>query len=441
MHKKLLLILVLTILMASTLFGCGSSPSTLTILSITEGNVSVLKASTASWTEAEVGMSLGVGDSIKTGDDSNAEITFFDGSTIELQAGTEIEIASLDISPDTGSTTIILEQTIGNTISRVTKLLDPASRYEVETPSGVVAVRGSAMQVYVIEDGTTWITNLEGDIWAVAQGVELQIPEGRQCITRPDQPPELTDFYFQTDAYLGLNGPATLPPEERDPCMILGITTNIVMDSVRVDLPDGRSVIVPAVTDIFSSGVDWPTLFRFSTCEPGMPIAGGEYIFTGLDEASEPIPGAINTDIWVGVEPPDPPTNVRAEVIEDGILVSWDESPIIPGSFEPTAEPPLGFYQLGIREIGTDESIYLANQISASTHLIPKNKADFITEKDHGLSLGEMEDGTYCIGASVHSMAPEGSLGKVFEYNNTDTDQGITFTIQDGEITIIQSEL
>jgi hypothetical protein len=265
----------------------------------------------------------------------------------------------------------------------------------------------------------------------------VQIPEGRQCITRPDQPPELTDFYFQTDAYLGLNGPATLPLEERDPCMILGITTNIVMDSVRVDLPDDRSVIVPAVTDLLSSGVEGTTLFRFSTCEPGMPIAGGEYIFTGLDEVGEPIPGAINTDIWVGVEPPDPPTNVRAEVIEDGILVSWDESPIIPSSFEPTAEPQLGFYQLGIREIGTDESVYVANLISASTHLIPRDKADFIAEKDHRLSLGEMEDGTYCLGASVHSMAPEGSLGKVFEYNSTDTDQGITFTIQDGEITII----
>jgi hypothetical protein len=437
MRKKLLSILVFSILVAPTLVGCGSSPSTLTILSITEGDVSVMKAGTASWIEVEAGMSLEVGDSIKTGDNSSAKITFFDGSTITLQAGTEIEIASLDISTDTGSTTVTLEQTIGNTISRVEKLVDPASRYEVETPTGVVAVRGSVMQVYVIEDGTTWIINLEGDIWAVAQGVELQIPEGRQCISRPDQPPELIDLYFETDAYLGLNGPATLPPEERDPCVLLGIITSIIMDSVRVDLPDGRSVIVPAATDVFSPEVDWTTLFRFSTCEPGIPIAGGEYIFTGLDVTGEPIPGARNTDIWVGVEPPDPPTNVRAEIIEDGILVSWDESPIIPGSFEPAAEPQLGFYQLGIRKMGTDESVYGASGISASPHLIPQDKADFIAGKDHGLSLSEMEDGAYVLGACVHSIAPEGSLGKAFEYNSTDTDQGITFTIQDGEITLI----
>ena len=212
------------------------------------------------------------------------------------------------------------------------------------------------------------------------------------------------------------------------------------MDSVRVDLPSGGLVIVPAATDVFSPDVDWTTLFRFSTCKPGMPIAGGEYIFTGLDVAGEPIPGATNTDIWVGVEPPDPPTNVRAEVIEDGILVSWDESPIIPGSFEPAAEPQLGFYQLGISRIETDELVYGANQISGSPHLIPQNKADFIEGADHGLSLSEMEDGTYYLGTCVLSMAPAGSLGKRFEYNSTDIDQGIIFTIQDGEITIRQSE-
>jgi len=436
MHKRLLSILVLSILAASTLVGCDSSPAALTVFSITEGDVFVMKAGTDSWTDAEVGMSLEVGDSIGTGDNSSAEITFSEGSTIELQAGTEIEIASLDISTDTGSTSVILEQTIGSIIFRVTKVLDPASRYEVETPTGVVAVRGSAVQVYVIEDGTTWAINLEGDIWASARGVEIQIPEGRQCIVRPDQPPELLELYFQTDAYLGLEGPTTLSPEERNPCVILAINTNVVMDSVWVDLPGGRSIIIPEYTDVFSPEGEGIPLFRFSTCEPGMPAAGGEYIFTGIDMAGEPIPGATGTDIWVGVDPPDPPTNVRAEVVEDGILVSWDESPIIPGSFEPTAEPPLGFYQLWINGVETGESVYGAAGISASPHLIPLDKADFVAGEDRGLSLGEMEDGPYTIGAAVLTIAPAGSLGRGFEYDSSDMDEHIIFAIEDGEIVI-----
>jgi hypothetical protein len=191
MRKKLLSIVALSILLAPALVGCESSPSTLTILSITEGDVFLMKAGADDWMEATVGTSLKVGDTLKTGDDSGAEITFFDGSTMELEAGTQIEITSLDISADSGVTTITLMQTIGTTISRVTKLLDPASRYEVETPTGVVAVRGSAVEIHVLEDGTTWGCNLEGEIWAVAQDVELQIPQGRCCIIRPDHQPEL----------------------------------------------------------------------------------------------------------------------------------------------------------------------------------------------------------------------------------------------------------
>jgi len=166
------------------------TPSTLTVLSITDGDVFVMKAGTGNWTEARVGMSLEAGDIVKSGDDSNALITFFDGSTIELQAGTEIEVVSLGIS-DTGSTTIKLKQAIGNTISRVEKLVDSASRYEVETPACVAAVRGSVMLINVIEDGTTWVTNSKGDIWVIWDGEELQIPEGRKCIIVPGQPPQL----------------------------------------------------------------------------------------------------------------------------------------------------------------------------------------------------------------------------------------------------------
>jgi uncharacterized repeat protein (TIGR01451 family) len=160
------------------------------MLSITEGDVFIMKAGTHSWTEAQVEMSLEAGDIIKSGNSSGAEITFFDGTTIELQAGTQIEVVSL-VKSEAGSTTIKLKQAIGDTISRVSKLVDSASSYEIETPACVAAVRGSVMIVNVIADGTTWVTNERGDIWVIADGVELQIPEGRKCIIISGQPPQL----------------------------------------------------------------------------------------------------------------------------------------------------------------------------------------------------------------------------------------------------------
>jgi hypothetical protein len=136
------------------------------------------------------------------------------------------------------------------------------------------------------------------------------------------------------------------------------------------------------------------------------------------------------------LEAPDPPTNVLADPTEDGLLVSWDESPVIEGSFEPAAEPQLGSYQLWVNRVDTKESVYGANGISASLHGVPRDKEDFVEGKDWGLSLSEMEDGTYSIGVSALSIAPEGSLGRGLEYNSSDIGQAIIFTIQDGEITI-----
>jgi hypothetical protein len=208
--KKLLAIFALAILVTSASVGCNGGgspcPSTLTILSITEGDVLVMKAGTNDWTEGN----------------STAEITFFDGSTLELEAGTQIEILSLDVVCSTGVTTIGLLQMIGDTISHVTEILDPASSYEVETPGGVAGVRGSSMRVQVIfdnpnyEDGTALVTNLEGNVYTIAHGVEVDVPLGQTCIITPGQPPNLMPVAEDDNAAtLELHG-ITIPVLDND---------------------------------------------------------------------------------------------------------------------------------------------------------------------------------------------------------------------------------
>ncbi len=156
-----------------------------------------MKAGTNDWTGAQLGTQLDIGDTVKTGEDSGAEITFFDGSTMDMEADTQIEILSLDVVCSTGVTTISLRQMIGDTVSLVTRILDPASSYEVETPSGVVGVRGSGVRIQVFvghleyPDGTTLATNLGGHIYTIAEGVEQQVPEGERCIMLPGQQPNL----------------------------------------------------------------------------------------------------------------------------------------------------------------------------------------------------------------------------------------------------------
>jgi hypothetical protein len=173
------------------LVGCANNPDQHAVLSTKDGDVFVMEASADNWVAAEVGLILEEDDTIKVEDDSRAEITFFEGSTVELEAGTVVSIAELSIAADTGSTTIKLNEEVGKTISRVSKLTDAASSYEVETPACVAAVRGSIMEVHVDQEGITQVFNQEGSVVATGQGAEVQIPEGMQSIVIPGQTPSL----------------------------------------------------------------------------------------------------------------------------------------------------------------------------------------------------------------------------------------------------------
>jgi len=213
-RKRLLSVLALIILVASTVVGCGEgspTPSTVATLSEIEGDVSVMEAGTDSWTDGQVGMSLVVGDSVKTGNDSSAKITFLDGNTMELEADTEIEITSVDVSTDTGGTTVTITQTIGTVMTRLTQLLDPASSYDTVTESGVTSVRArpanpATAVVGVTGNGTTWVVNQEGDVRTNAHDVELLIPKGQRGLIMPGLPPQLM--------------PPNLPPLAQDDAFI-----------------------------------------------------------------------------------------------------------------------------------------------------------------------------------------------------------------------------
>jgi hypothetical protein len=178
----------------SLLFGisaCGSSAANtpLTVLSITGDNVLVQKAGSNTWITGKAGMSLEAGEKIKTDTGATASVTFFDGSVIELNNSTEISLDELLAKSSTSPKTIKIGQKIGETSSTIVKLVDPASRYEVDTQAGVAAVGGSKMVVTVAGDGTTEVYNVEGSISFTAQGQQVNIPAGSVSSAKPGEIP------------------------------------------------------------------------------------------------------------------------------------------------------------------------------------------------------------------------------------------------------------
>ena len=90
----------------------------------------------AEFTSARAGDVLRAGDTIRTGTGSAAEITYFEGSSVRLEANAELVVTSLRTS-DGGAV-----HTLGRAWHAVTELLTGNTRYETRGPSSTASVRG-----------------------------------------------------------------------------------------------------------------------------------------------------------------------------------------------------------------------------------------------------------------------------------------------------------
>ena len=120
-------------------------------LIVESGNVEV-RSNGGSWTVAENGMYLYESDSVRTGDDSSASIVLFETSVIRLDSNTEVTIEELIRGEETSVT---IQQDSGRTWNTVNKI-SGIDNYEVQTPTTVASVRGTAFVVIVQENGSTY---------------------------------------------------------------------------------------------------------------------------------------------------------------------------------------------------------------------------------------------------------------------------------------------
>ncbi len=90
----------------------------------------------AEFTSAREGDVLSPGDTIRTGTGSAAEITYFEGSSVRLEADTEIVVEGLRAS-DGGT-----PQTVARVWHVITELVSGSARYKMGAPSSTASVRG-----------------------------------------------------------------------------------------------------------------------------------------------------------------------------------------------------------------------------------------------------------------------------------------------------------
>ncbi len=161
------------------------------ILSIASGSVQVQYPGSSVWEECNDGSILEAGTQVRTAPQSEALLTFFEGTTVELGPATEIQIERLE--QDSGVKVILLKQSLGKTWSRVADMTTPGSHYEIETPSAYALVRGTYFLTEVNEAGDTRVQVAEGLVKVSAQGKDVFVPVGYEVMVEDgDSPTELS---------------------------------------------------------------------------------------------------------------------------------------------------------------------------------------------------------------------------------------------------------
>lgn len=202
------------------------------ILTVISGDVA-LRSAGSPFSPVLDGAVIYVGSTIRTGADSRAVLTLFEGSTVELEPSSDITI---DEATRRGDATIVeLAQSLGRSWHVVTHLTTPDSRYEVRTPSATASVRGTAFEVMVADEpalgSTTTVTTTDGRVATSASGSQAEVLVGADLTTtvRVNAPPE---------------APRAAPEPSRVVTVNTGSPAALVVDSLgRANgITDGRVV-------------------------------------------------------------------------------------------------------------------------------------------------------------------------------------------------------
>jgi ferric-dicitrate binding protein FerR (iron transport regulator) len=156
-----------------------------------EKSMSIIPGSREKNLEAGKATAVATGDMVRVGQNGYAQLQLPDGSTIDLFANSELEVANLNITED--SFQVRLKLMAGGALNRVKRLLDPGDFFEVITPSSTVSVRGTVFTVQVISPEITYVSVEEGivevrmneQVAMVEAGEEVTAMVGRPMDVQP----------------------------------------------------------------------------------------------------------------------------------------------------------------------------------------------------------------------------------------------------------------
>jgi len=128
------------------------------------GDAVVLREGATGWDTLEYKAEVRTGDSIRTLQESQAEITFNGDNTLRIDENTSVRVRLAQDSA--GAPLIDVFTGRGTVLSNIMKLAGGNDRYQVSTPTSTAAIRGTYFMVYFdLETRVSHVHCLDGRVW------------------------------------------------------------------------------------------------------------------------------------------------------------------------------------------------------------------------------------------------------------------------------------
>jgi len=149
----------------------------------------------STWETINHDSALSAGQRIRTGDLSQATLTFYDGSQAHLNANTELSIDQLNAQrPEDGYRTVVMTQWLGDSEHEVAHRGDNGSLYEVKTPEGSGIARGTKFKVIVTPNQFARYIVSEGKVEVTSFNQTVAVTAGQLTTLLVGNPPQAPTF-------------------------------------------------------------------------------------------------------------------------------------------------------------------------------------------------------------------------------------------------------
>jgi hypothetical protein len=243
----------------------------LAVVDVVDGRAEVLVHGRGDPVPLEVGELVRAGDLVRTGPASTVELRWVrwaGGMRIRIDPSTDFWVTRSITNKSTKAEEARLRVDVGKIWLRLRQALTGKSKFEVETPTVVAAVRGTAFSVAVANDGTSEIEVFEGEVavegrdgaaTTLTAGSRTAVGAGQEAVeTQPLTLEELAEWRAHASMvgpFLEVSSPADGVLVEQASCAVSGRAEpgcQVLVNGGTVDLSEQGefSITVPLAAGV-----------------------------------------------------------------------------------------------------------------------------------------------------------------------------------------------